>query len=70
MQNKIDFLVSYDFGKAGVWGVLKARTIDEIKAKYPELEVVKAVPNDFTFDIDDEPQGWLAEMVGERGKTA
>ena len=52
MQNKTDFLVSYDFGKAGVWGV------------------VKAVPNNFTFDIDDEPQGWLAEMVSERGKPA
>lgn len=70
MQDKMDFLVSYDFGKAGVWGVVKARTVDEIKAKYPELEVIKAVPNNFTFDIDDEPQGWLAEMVGERGKPA
>ena len=70
MQTKMDFLVSYDFGKAGVWGVVKARTAEEIKAKYPELEIVKAVPNNFTFDIDEEPQGWLAEMVSERGKTA
>lgn len=66
MQDKIDFLVSYDFGKAGVWGVVKARSVEEIKAKYPELEVVKAVPNHFTFDIDEEPRGWLAEMVRER----
>lgn len=66
MQNKIDYLVSYDFGKAGVWGVMKARSEEEIKAKYPELEIVKAVPAYFTFDIDDEPEGWLAEMVRER----
>lgn len=70
MQDKIEFLVSYDFGKAGVWGILKARSADEIKAKYPELEIVKTVPNHFTFDIDDEPQGWLAEMVRDRGKPA
>lgn len=66
MQKKIEFLVSYDFGKAGVWGIIKARSADEIKAKYPELEVVKAVANHFTFDIDDEPDGWLAELVNDR----
>ncbi len=70
MQKKIDFLVSYDFGKAGVWGVIKARTAEEIKAKYPELEVVKAVSNHFTFDIDEEPEGWLAEVVNERKNKA
>lgn len=70
-DKKTDYLVSYDFGKAGVWGVIKARNPEEIKAKYPELEVVKAVANHFVFDIDDEPEGWLAEMVQERGhKTA
>lgn len=68
MENKIEYLVSYDFGKSGVWGVMKARSADEIKAKYPELEVVKAVPNYFVFDIDDEPTGWLEEVVQERGK--
>ena len=66
MQEKFEFLVSYDFGKAGVWGVIKARSPEEIKAKYTELEIVKAVPTHFTFDIDDEPQGWLAELVQER----
>lgn len=71
MNDKIDYLVSYDFGKAGVWAILKARSPEEIKAKYPELEVVKSVPNHFTFDIDDEPEGWLAEMVADRtSKTA
>ncbi len=66
IQDKIEYLVSYDFGKAGVWGVIKARSPEEIKAKYPELEIVKAISNHFTFDIDNEPEGWLAEMVNER----
>ncbi len=70
MQKKIEFLVSYDFGKAGVWGIIKARTAEEIKAKYPELEVVKAVSNHFTFDIDDEPDGWLLELVNDRNAKA
>ncbi len=70
MQKKIEFLVSYDFGKAGVWGIIKARSADEIKAKYPELEVVKAVSNHFVFDIDDEPEGWLLEVVRERAGRA
>ncbi len=46
--------------------MIKARSAEEIKAKYPELEVVKAVSNHFTFDIDDEPEGWLAEVVNSR----
>lgn len=70
MEKKTDYLVSYDFGKAGVWGIVKARSPEEIKAKYPELEVVKAVADHFVFDIDDEPRGWLEEMVRERGKPA
>ncbi len=69
MEKKIDYLVSYDFGKSGVWGIMKAHTIEEIQAKYPELEVVRAVPNYFVFDIDDEPVGWLEEMIAERAKT-
>lgn len=70
MERKTDYLVSYDFGKAGVWGIIKARSEEEIKAKYPELEVVKAVANHFVFDIDDEPAGWLEELVRDRSKPA
>ncbi|MDE2183810.1 MAG: hypothetical protein KGJ78_12400 [Alphaproteobacteria bacterium] len=74
MRTKKDFLVSYDFGKAGLWGLIRARSADEIATKYPELEIVKEAPPfldmaaaaHVTFDIDAEPEGWLAEMVKER----
>ena len=74
MSEKKDFLVSYDFGKAGIWAIVKARSVDEIVEKYPELEVVKEAPPfldktaaaSLTFDIDEEPKGWLKEMVQER----
>lgn len=69
VQKKIEYVVSYDFGKSGVWGIMKARSAEEISAKYPELEVVKAVPNYFVFDVDDEPVGWLEEMVRGRSKA-
>ena len=69
MQQKHEFMVSYDFGKSGVWGVMKARSAEEIQAKYPELEVLQGVPNYCVFDIDEEPVGWLAEMVGTRNKA-
>ena len=68
-DKKTDYLVSYDFGKSGVWGIMKANSIEDIQAKYPELEVVKAVPNYFVFDIDDAPVAWLEEMIAERGKA-
>ena len=76
MEQKKDFLVSYDFGKAGIWAVVTARSAEEIKTKFPALEVVKEAPPfldksaaaNLTFDIDAEPHGWLAELVSERGK--
>ena len=76
MDAKKDYLVSYDFGKAGVWALLKARSVAEIKAKYPEFEVVKEAPSfldrsaasTLTFDIDEEPKGLLAEIIHERKK--
>ena len=61
--------MSYDFGKSGVWGIMKANSVEEINVKYPELEVVKAAANYSVFDIDDEPTGWLQEMVSERTKA-
>jgi hypothetical protein len=80
MDKKMNYLVSHDFGKSGVWGIVSARSITEIKAKYPELEIVKEISSSLdkaeidniaaspTFDIDDEPRGWLAEMVRDRIK--
>jgi len=75
-MDKKDYLVSYDFGKAGVWVIVRARSAAEIKAKYPEFEVVKEAPGfldraaaaNLTFDIDEEPTGLLAEVVRERNK--
>ncbi len=80
MDRKMNYLVSHDFGKSGIWGIVSARSIAEIKAKYPELEIVKEISSSLdkadidiiaaspVFDIDDAPRGWLAEMVSARMK--
>lgn len=78
MQTKTTFLVSYDFGAGGLWAYIKAHSKDDIARRYPELTVLDDKPPvllktyladiaaKMTFDIDDEPTGWLAELVRER----
>lgn len=75
MKQKRKFLAFYDYGQGGIWIYLFARTMDEIKEKYPELQVITKVPAflathpitaSMTFDIDDEPKGWLEVLVRAR----
>ena len=77
---KADFLAVYDYGMGGIWVILHARTKQEISAKYPELTVADERPSWMTddlyaktaekrwFDIDQEPTGWLLELVKHRPK--
>lgn len=77
---KSDFLAAYDYGMGGVWVIMHARTKQEISAKYPELTVADARPTWMTddlyakiaeklwFNIDQEPSGWLLELVKQRSK--
>ena len=69
---KTRYLIVYDYGTGGVWGVMWARSKPEILDKYPELAIVDERPAwmsdaDFanivrcsSFDIDDPPKSWLA----------
>jgi hypothetical protein len=77
---KADFLAVYHYGMGGVWVIMRAQTEQEISAKYPELMVVNERPAWMTddlyakiaekllFDIEQEPSGWLLELVHERSK--
>jgi hypothetical protein len=77
-MTKETFLAVYDYGQGGVWVLIDARSSGEISAKYPELSVVADKPEWLTdetldeirtkmhFDIDDEPNGWLLTLVGNR----
>jgi hypothetical protein len=58
----------------GVWGVMSARSEEEIRRKYPKVIIMETRPNwmsdaDYSnilsnnlFDIDDEPRGWLEKL--------
>jgi hypothetical protein len=74
---KKQHLVVYDYGMGGVWAVIFARSEEEILAKYPALQVIHEWPAWMTdeeyertlanqsFDVDDEPRGWILEMARE-----
>lgn len=39
-----EFLVAYDYGMGGLWGLVRAESADEIVRTYPELHVVHHPP--------------------------
>jgi hypothetical protein len=71
-------LIAYDYGMGGLWGVMLARSEDDIREKYPELVIVKERPVWMTdeshtrlyredrHDIDAPPSGMLKAVLGER----
>jgi hypothetical protein len=76
------FLVGFDYGMGGVWGLVNAPSEAEIKTIYPELKVVHERPVWMTeriyekivarepYDVYGEPEGILKAVVGERSKRA
>ena len=73
MTGKKLFLVDYDYGTGGVWGVMLARSADEITERYPFLTVSTVRPFWMTddeyariskhiYDVDDPPAGWLTTL--------
>lgn len=75
-----EFLVCYDYGMGGLWGVFLARTADEITGKYPELVVVEEWPKWMTeavyadlrgrelHELDEVPWGILNALLADREK--
>jgi hypothetical protein len=71
---KRKYLVVYDYGMGGVWGLIAARSEQEIHQKYPDLIIKEVRPGwmsdviydnivlKSSFDIGDEPRGWLAKL--------
>ena len=75
-----EFLVCYDYGTGGLWGILIAPSEDAIRAKYPELSIADKRPrwmDDERLDrlhaeplrLEDEPTGLLTALVADRDRT-
>ncbi|MBO0806843.1 MAG: hypothetical protein J2P32_00875 [Actinobacteria bacterium] len=72
------FLVAYDYGSGGLWGVILARSEDEIRREYPELTIVHERPrwmsedeyaricDEEMHDIDGAPWGILNVVLADR----
>jgi hypothetical protein len=75
-----EYLVCYDYGMGGLWGVLIAPSEAAIKAKYPELLISNSLPKWMDEDelatkretplwLEDEPpQGLLRALVADRNR--
>lgn len=73
-MDKQEFFALYDYGQGGLWVILRAESAEQIRRKYPELEVFEGLPpmlDESTLsvvrgagvrDIDDPPDGWLADL--------
>lgn len=76
--SKQPFLICYDYGTGGLWGIMLARSEEEILKQYPELLVIydrpKWMDDDLfeqikeveTHDIDGVPWGMLNAVVADR----
>jgi hypothetical protein len=75
MTKKI-FLTAYDYGMGAIWLVFSAHDANQIIDKYPLFKIISPRPiwmndseyvnilDNWFFDIDDEPSGWLLEFNG------
>lgn len=73
-----EFLICYDYGTGGLWGILVAPSAAAIGAKYPELVIVYSLPEwmdeaqlatmrETPLWRDEEPrQGLLRALVADR----
>jgi hypothetical protein len=78
MSEKREFLVVYDYGMGGLWGIVNARSQAEIADLYPELVVVDDPPawmssdrlqrlrDQEWHDIDGAPWGILNAVLADR----
>ena len=78
--NKRPYLVLYDYGIGGLWGVMLARSEKEIARMYPELAVVHDRPRwmsadlyaricEQEYDIDGAPWGMLNAVLSDRRRS-
>ncbi|MCA1696584.1 MAG: hypothetical protein LC749_18710 [Actinobacteria bacterium] len=77
---KREFLVAYDYGGGGLWGVMFADDKEQIRASYPELGIALERPAWMTeerlqelrdrewHDIDGAPWGILNVIIADRGR--
>jgi hypothetical protein len=80
-EKMTEFLVAYDYGMGGLWGLLRAESAADIGRLYPEVHVVDHPPAWMTTEriakmrsaegvmtLDDPPSGLLTAVLADRKK--
>ena len=69
-----DFMVLYDYGQGGLWAIIRADTVEQVRQRYPQLQVFEERPaflddelldrirEQCSCDVDGPPAGWLAQL--------
>lgn len=83
MTGKQKYLVCYDYGTGGLWGLITAPSRGAITDLYPELVIVEERPEFLrsedawqrlvhknSYDLDDEPTGLLLVLVRARNRPS
>jgi len=75
MVSVTPYFALYDYGQGGLWVVIAAGSVEQIRRKYPMLQVfdgeppmldsaaIAAIRRAGVQDIDAPPTGWLADMA-------
>jgi hypothetical protein len=75
-----DFLVVYDYGMGGAWAVLRADSPEQVRERFPELQIVTQRPawltssegrllrEWMTIDVEDTDNPFLAALIRGRGQ--
>lgn len=77
-MNRNEFLVLYDYGQGGLWALVHADSADQIRQRFPEVQVfderpamvsdemLEAVRSAGVIDVERPATGWLAELEADR----
>lgn len=69
-----EWLVCFDYGQGGLWAVIRADSAEQVRQRYPQLQVFEDRPafldedqlakvrHDCSCDVDAPPTGWLAQL--------
>ena len=72
-----NYFAVYSYGQGGAWVIIAAESAEQIRGKYPMLQVfedtppmldpaaVAAIRDAGVQHIDEAPTGWLADLVGQ-----
>ena len=73
-RNKNQYFALYDYGQGGLWVIFAAESAEQIRGKYPMLQVfageppmldsaaIAAIRQAGVQDINDSLKGWLADL--------